>query len=66
MRTSEGGSLNAWHRAFYRFALYLQNKLAELILQGEVLDGAHIIADIKGKELTFTVERAGQPVAAAQ
>jgi ATP-dependent Clp protease ATP-binding subunit ClpB len=37
----------------------LQNKLAEMILSGEILDGSLVRIGVKGDSLTFTVEKAG-------
>ncbi len=35
---------------------YLQNKLAEMILRGEVLDGSTILSSVKDQELSFSVQ----------
>jgi ATP-dependent Clp protease ATP-binding subunit ClpB len=40
----------------------LENELAKRLLQGDVRDGHHVLVDYKGDALTFTVERAAEPL----
>ena len=42
----------------------LENELAKRLLRGDVRDGQHVRVDYNGDALTFTAERAAEPVQA--